>query len=60
VTVYEMPSSAAALEAEQIWKPVADTVAFHRSTRFLTVRWENVQRDAVTAFVREMEKLAER
>jgi hypothetical protein len=60
VTVYHMASSAAALEAEQTWTPAADTVAFHRNDRFLTVHWENVDRPAVSGFIREIEKLAER
>ena len=58
--VYEMTSSAAALEAEQTWKPAANTVAFHRENYFTVIHWENVDRAALTAFVGEMEKRAGR
>ena len=54
--VYEMTSDAAALEMEQTWKPAADTVAFHQGAYFTIVRWQNADRAAVSAFVREMEK----
>jgi len=56
VEVYELTSSAAAFEAEQNWRAVADTVAFHKENLFTVVHWENADRAAVTAFVREMEK----
>jgi hypothetical protein len=60
VEIYEMTSSAAAFEAEQTWRPVADTVAFHKESFFTVVHWENADRAAVSAFIREMEKQAER
>ena len=53
---YELTSSAAAFEAEQQWRPLADTVAFHRDVYFFVIHWENADRSAVSAFVREMEK----
>ena len=56
VEIYEMTSSAAALEAEQTWRPVADTVAFHRESRFTVIHWENAARASVSEFVREMQK----
>jgi hypothetical protein len=56
VDVYELTSSAAAFEAEQNWRAVADTVAFHKGSLFTVVHWENAERAAVSAFVREMEK----
>ena len=60
VEIYEMTSSAAAFEAEQTWRPVADTVAFHKESFFTVVHWENADRAAVSSFIREMEKRAER
>jgi hypothetical protein len=56
VDVYELTSSAAAFEAEQNWRAVADTVAFHKGSLFTVVHWENAERAAVSVFVREMEK----
>ena len=56
VETYEMTSSAAALEAEQTWRPVAGTVAFHRDSYFTVIHWENAARDSVPEFVREMRK----
>src|SRR5258708_106187 len=56
VEVYELTSSAAAFEAEQNWRAMADTVAFHKECFFTVVHWENADRSAITAFVREMEK----
>jgi hypothetical protein len=54
--VYELTSSAAAFETEQTWRPVADTVAFHNQSYFAVIHWENAERTAVSAFVKEMEK----
>ena len=51
-----MTSSAAAFETEQTWRPVADTVAFHKESYFAVIHWENAERTAVSAFVKEMEK----
>jgi len=56
VETYELTSDAGALEAEQTWKPVADTVAFHKASYFTVVHWENADKQAVATFVRELEK----
>jgi hypothetical protein len=56
VEVYELTSSAAAFEAEQNWRAMADTVAFHKDSLFTVVHWEGADRASVSAFVREMEK----
>jgi hypothetical protein len=53
---YELTSDAAALEVEQTWRQAADTVGFHRDRYFTVVHWENTDRQAVAAFVRELEK----
>jgi len=60
VEIYELTSSAAAFEAEQNWRAMADTVAFHKESLFTVVHWENADRSAVSAFVRQMEKRPER
>ena len=54
--VFTMTSSSGAFEAEQTWKAAADTVAFHKEQYFTVIHWENAERTAVSAFVREMEK----
>ena len=54
--VHELTSSAAAFECEQQWRPVADTVAFHRGNYFTVVRWKSIDRKAVAEFVREAQK----
>jgi hypothetical protein len=57
VEVYDVRSDAAALELEQTWRHEADTVVFHRSRYFVVMRFENAGREALNAFVRELEKL---
>ena len=54
--VYEMTSPSGAFEAEQTWKPTADTVAFHKGKYFAVIHWEKAERTAVSTFVRQMEK----
>jgi len=54
--LYEMTSSAGALEVEQTWRPSADTVAFHLDDLFFVIRWENADRAAVSTFVKRMGK----
>src|SRR4051794_35288041 len=60
VEVYELTSSAAALEAEQTWKPAANTVGVHHDSYFTIIHWENADKAAVSGFVREMVKPKER
>jgi hypothetical protein len=56
VQIYELTTDAGAMEVEQTWKPIADTVAFHKDTHFNVVHWENADKPAVAAFVRALEK----
>jgi hypothetical protein len=56
VEIYELTSDAGAFEVEQTWKPMADTVAFHKDSYFTVVHWEGADKTAVAAFVRELEK----
>jgi hypothetical protein len=54
--LYEMRSSAGALDLAQRWKPAADTVFFYKENYFVVVKWERVERKALTEFLRAMEK----
>jgi hypothetical protein len=54
VEVYEFTSSAAPFVAEQTWKPAANTVAVHHESRFNVIHWDNADKAALSAFVREM------
>ena len=54
--LYEMTSSAGALEVEQTWRPSADTVAFHRENYFIVIHWQEADRAAVSTFVKRMEQ----
>ena len=56
VEIYELTSDAGAFEVEQTWKPMADTVAFHKDSYFTVVHWAGADKAAVAAFVRELEK----
>jgi hypothetical protein len=56
VEIYELTSDAGAFEVEQTWKPMADTVAFHKDGYFTVVHWAGADKPAVAAFVRELEK----
>ena len=56
VEIYELTSDAGAFEVEQTWRPIADTVAFHKDGYFTVVHWEGADKAAVAAFVRELEK----
>ena len=56
VEIYELTTGAGAFEVEQTWRPVADTVAFHKDSYFTVVHWAGAEKAAVAAFVRELEK----
>ena len=56
VEIYELTSDAGAFEVEQTWKPMADTVAFHKDGYFTVVHWAGADKAALAAFVRELEK----
>jgi len=40
----------------QDWRPVADTVVWYTPRYFIVVKWSNSDRNAVSAFVRGLEK----
>jgi hypothetical protein len=55
VALYEMSSSAAALDAVQRWRPEANTVFFYRDEFFVVVRYDGAaDRQALNGFVRDM------
>jgi hypothetical protein len=56
VEIYELTSDAGAFEVEQTWRPTADTVVFHKDGYFTVVHWQDADKPAVAAFVRELEK----
>jgi hypothetical protein len=56
VEIYELTSDAGAFEVEQTWRPMADTVAFHKDGYFTVVHWTGADKAAVATFVRELEK----
>jgi len=57
VSLYELASSAAALDAVQRFRPAPDTVFFYRDRYFIVVRWQGApDRRALGAFVRALEK----
>ena len=58
--VYALPSSAAALDVVQRWRPEADTVFFYSGRFFVVVKWQAADRKALQAFVSELEKKFER
>ena len=53
-TLYEMSSSAAALDAVQRWRPEANTIFFYRDEFFVVVHYEPGDRQALNAFVRDL------
>ncbi|HJT86362.1 MAG TPA: hypothetical protein VJ732_00870 [Bryobacteraceae bacterium] len=52
---YELDSSAVALDLAQRWRPSADTVFFYRDQYFVVIKWEEADRKALEAFVRELQ-----
>ena len=54
--VYRLTSSAVGLDAAQRWHPSADTVFFNQGRYFVVVKWQEAERPALQAFVRELER----
>jgi hypothetical protein len=54
--VYELHTSAEGLDMVQRWKPAPDTVFFYKDNYFAVVKWSQADRQALTAFVRALEK----
>ena len=53
--VYQLSSSAVGLDIAQRWHPSADTVFFNHGRYFVVVKWQEAERKALQAFVRELE-----
>ena len=53
--VYALSSPAVGIDLAQRWRPSADTVFFYRGRYFVVVKWQQADRKALEAFVREME-----
>jgi hypothetical protein len=56
IEMYELTSSAGGLQMVQEWRPVADTVVWYTPRYFIVVMWRSSDRNAVSAFVRAIEK----
>ena len=54
--VYQLESAAMALDVAQRWRPSSDTVFFYRDRFFVVVKWQEADRNALKAFVAELEK----
>jgi hypothetical protein len=54
--VYQLTSSAVGLDVAQRWHPSADTVFFNQGRYFVVVKWHDAERQALQAFVRELER----
>jgi len=52
---YELTSPAAGTDLERRWRPSSDTVFFARAQYFIVVKWQMADREALRAFVRDLE-----
>jgi hypothetical protein len=57
---YALDSPAVASELAQRWRPSADTVFFYRDRYFVVVKWQAANRQALEAFVRDIETRLEK
>ena len=53
--VYQLSSPAVGLDIAQRWHPSADTVFFHHARYFVVIKWQEAERQALQAFIRELE-----
>jgi hypothetical protein len=56
VDLYETKVSGTAFEMTQHWRASADTAFFDKGRYFVVVKWEQADRQALTAFVRGLQK----
>jgi hypothetical protein len=54
--VYALSSPAVGVDLAQRWRPSSDTVFFYRGRYFVVVKWQEAERKALEAFVRELEQ----
>jgi hypothetical protein len=59
VELYETKVSGTAFEMTQHWRSSPDAVFFDKGRYFVLVKWERADRNALTAFVRALQKLLE-
>ena len=52
---YELESPAVALDLVQRWRPSADTVFFYRDRYFVVIKWQQADRKALEAFIRDFQ-----
>lgn len=55
VRAYQLSSPSVGLDLAQRWRPSADTVFFNQGVYFVVVKWQSADRQALEAFVRQME-----
>jgi hypothetical protein len=53
--VYQLTSSTVGFDVAQRWHPAANTVFFNQGRYFVVVKWQEAERKALQAFVRELE-----
>jgi hypothetical protein len=53
--LYDLQSSGVALDLVQRWRPSADTVFFYEKNYFVVLKWQQAERAALQAFVREVQ-----
>lgn len=56
VEVYALTAPPGGLEMVQRWRPQANTVVFYTPRYFVVVKWQSLDRAAVTELVRALEK----
>jgi hypothetical protein len=56
VDLYEAKVSGTAFEMTQHWRESPNTVFFDKGRYFVVVKWEQADRQALTAFVRALQK----
>lgn len=53
--LYQLTSSAVALDLVQRWRPAPDTVFFHNGRFFVLIQWQTADRKALHQFVATLE-----
>ena len=54
--VYQMSTSAVALDVVQRWRPAPDTIFFYADRFFVVVAWQSAERKSLQDFVASLEK----
>ncbi|HTQ54590.1 MAG TPA: hypothetical protein VMI94_09040 [Bryobacteraceae bacterium] len=56
VDLYEARAPGTAFEMTQHWREAADSVFFDKGRYFVVVKWQRADRQALPAFIRELQK----